>query len=125
VIEGAPAAPAGGPGGVSVATVTDDQNEQVVLRADARQAGYLILDDSFYPGWEASVDGRNTPILAANENFRAVRVGPGRHTVRFLYRPVTATVGAAISVLTLAGLLLAGIATIVLRRRRAVRRGPP
>jgi hypothetical protein len=33
------------------------------------------------------VDGREAPVLQANVLFRAVRVEPGTHRVRFVFRP--------------------------------------
>jgi hypothetical protein len=116
VLEGAGSPPGGTPLGASTGRVTVDQNEHVELRVDARAAGYVVLDDSYYPGWNATVDGHGAPILAANEDFRAVHVGPGRHLVSFTYRPASATVGALLSLATLAGLLLAVLAVAVRRR---------
>ena len=100
-----------------------DRDEVVSLRAEARQAGYLVLDDSYYPGWHATVDGRPAKILAANGNFRAVALPPGVHTVDFRYAPVSFRVGAILSVLTAAGLVLA-LALLLIRRRRAALRYP-
>jgi hypothetical protein len=104
VIEHAPADP-GGPG-VAPARVTLDQNERVELEVTARRPGYLILDDTYYPGWSAAVDGHSASILLANDYFRAVRVGAGRHRITFSYRPAVAKIGAGISLLSLALLCL-------------------
>jgi hypothetical protein len=52
------------------------------------------------------VDGRRAPLLRANEAFRAVEVGPGRHAVEMVYRPRSVLVGlfaAALGVLAFAG----------------------
>jgi hypothetical protein len=118
VLERAGPPPDGTPLAASPAAVTVDQDERVELTVDAGASGYVVLDDAYYPGWNASVDGHGVPILPANEDFRAVHVGPGRHLVSFTYRPASATAGALLSVVTLAGLLLAGLAAAVRRRRR-------
>jgi len=60
--------------------------------------GYLALTDTWYPGWEATVDGQTTPILRADLMFRAVRLPPGRHTVEFRYRPQSVRTGVGVSV---------------------------
>jgi hypothetical protein len=91
---------------------------RIMISADLRQAGYLVLTETHYPGWRATVDGQRAEILAANHAFRAVRLEPGRHIVLFEYRPLSIYLGAGTTLV--AGLLLvaAGIARW-LRRREA------
>jgi len=82
------------------------------------QAGYLVLTDTFYPGWQATVDGEPAEILPADHAFRAVSLEAGEHTIRFEYRPLSFRVGAWVSLG--AGLLLA--AALIGGRRRPVGR---
>ena len=63
-------------------------NTEVVLEADSPDGGWVLLNDLWHPWWFAEVDGKPVPILRANVLFRAVAVRPGRHTVRFRFRPV-------------------------------------
>ena len=51
------------------------------------------MNDTFYPGWEAAVDGSPQPIVTANYLFRAVRVPAGPHRVEFAYRPRSVRLG--------------------------------
>ncbi len=85
--------------------MTDTSTEQVTIHATARRRGYLVLDDSAFPGWEATVNGRVVPWRPANENFRAVAVPAGRDTIVFRYRPASVRDGAIISVVCLLALL--------------------
>ena len=48
----------------------------------------MVLNDVWHPWWEAEVDGEAAELLRANAIFRAVAVPPGRHEVRFLFRPL-------------------------------------
>lgn len=119
VIEGVRDAPSGPTPASTPATVTDNSSEKVTLHAVARHAGFVVLDDSAYPGWQATVDGRSVPWHPANENFRAVPVGPGVHTIVFSYRPSSVLIGAIVSVLSILALLALAIAgAVVVRRRR-------
>lgn len=86
--------------------------ETVVLEPHTRRDGFLVLDDLYYPGWTAHVDGRSVPIRRANGTFRAVWVPAGNHTVTFAYRPQSVLVGA---IATLLG-ILATAAVLVLSR---------
>lgn len=55
--------------------------------------GTVVLADTFYPGWEARIDGRETRIYRANCVFRAVRVPAGRHEVEFRFAPRSFRIG--------------------------------
>ncbi len=60
----------------------------MILDADSPDGGFLVLNDLWHPWWFAELDGKPAPILRANVLFRAVAMPPGRHTVRFRFRPV-------------------------------------
>jgi uncharacterized membrane protein YfhO len=49
--------------------------------------GFLFLNDAYYRGWRATVNGEETPIYRANVMFRAVRVPAGESTVVFEFVP--------------------------------------
>jgi len=69
------------------ARIVEDLPERVVIEADAATPAYLVLSDTFDPGWSAIVDGRPAPIRPAYVAFRAVFLRAGKHTVVFTYRP--------------------------------------
>jgi hypothetical protein len=95
-------------GGVSDASrmaVLEHTPLRVAIRVDAKTAGLLVLSDTYYPGWEADLDGRPVEILRANGVMRAVAVPTGTHTVRFRYAPRSLQLGAAVSLSSLAGAL--------------------
>ncbi|HEX5957213.1 MAG TPA: hypothetical protein VFY92_00970, partial [Hyphomicrobiaceae bacterium] len=63
------------------------RNSEVVLEADSPDGGWVVLNDLWHPWWMAEMDGRPVEIKRANVLFRAVAVPPGRHAVRFVFRP--------------------------------------
>lgn len=81
--------------------------EYVRLHSESRAAGFVFISDAFSRGWEAVVDGKQTPIFAADYAFRAVPVGSGTHDVVFRYRPLSVYAGIVISLLSLAACALA------------------
>jgi hypothetical protein len=60
---------------------------------------FLYITDSFYPGWNAYIDGKKTDIYRANLTFRAIKLPKGNHTIVFDYRPISFYIGAALTVL--------------------------
>jgi hypothetical protein len=102
-----PAAPATTGTGPSAVSIQVDEPLRVELAATMKGDGYVVLADTTYPGWHATVDGVEAPIFAANGLFRAVFVGDGSHRVRFEYRPRALHLGAAITLVTAA--LAAGL----------------
>jgi len=72
--------------------------DEVVVRVRADAPRYLVLADSYSPGWHATVDGAPVTIERANYLFRAVAVPAGDHTVVWQYRPTSLLVGGAVSV---------------------------
>lgn len=76
----------------SVSIVTDRSNK-VELKVKCAQDGMLVLTDMNYPGWQASLDNKSTPIYQSNFLFRSIFVPKGIHTVTFTYEPLTFKIG--------------------------------
>jgi hypothetical protein len=102
------------------ATIQSYKSQDVQIEASLDRSGILVLNDTAYPGWNVSVDGRPAAWVEANYMFRGVFLSPGKHTVRFQYQPKSFSRGATISGLTAAGLLAFGF--IAPLRRRVKRR---
>ncbi len=85
--------------------IVDSSARHLEVAVNACDESYLVVSDSHYPGWRATVDGTATTIHRANFALRAVRVPAGTHTVRFEYTPLSFHVGLAVSLLALGGLV--------------------
>lgn len=79
------------------ATITRELPELVEVHTQSDGPAYLVLADTFDPGWSATVDGRETPIRPAYVAFRAVFVSKGSHTVLFRYQPAGFKLGLMIT----------------------------
>jgi uncharacterized membrane protein YfhO len=95
--------PANAPAGTDIEQYTPNR---VVAWVSAPHAGILLLADTWYPGWKARVDGHPAPLYRADRVLRATEVPAGEHRVEFYYAPLSLRIGAAISLGTLAVLLL-------------------
>jgi hypothetical protein len=89
---------------IGTARIVVDLPERVEVRTDSSGPSYLVLADTFDPGWTATVDGTRTPISPAYVAFRAVALAAGPHTVVFTYRPAGFNLGLGVSI---AGVILA------------------
>jgi hypothetical protein len=99
--------------------VMREDSRQLVIEAEAPEDGFLLLADTYYPGWAAQVDGNPTPIYRANLSVRGIQLARGRHQVRFTFDPPGFWRGLQITLVTVSMLLLwAGGAVFVDRRQR-------
>ena len=103
--------------GMLEAHLKEYENQVVNIQASLNQPGMLVLADSFYPGWNAYVNGRQAKVYRANLFFRAVQLSSGTHTVEFRYEPRSFAIGLRVSIVTL--LAIPGVSMFLhLRRRR-------
>jgi hypothetical protein len=91
----------------ATANVTTYAATRVVVETESDGPGWLVLSDTYYTGWEATVDGHAAPIYRANGCVRAVPLPQGRHEVVFRFRSRTFYWGALIS--SASGVLLVGV----------------
>lgn len=81
----------------------------VTIKASLFADGYLVLGDTFYPGWSAFVDGKKSRVLKANYILRSVFLEKGEHVVKFVYEPRSFTVGMIISLVSIGVLILVSV----------------
>ncbi|RMD99424.1 MAG: hypothetical protein D6812_11645 [Deltaproteobacteria bacterium] len=95
------------PGHAAIRFLRDDP-EWIVLEAALPASGYLLLLDSWAPGWRVWVDGVARPLLRANVLFRGVRLEGGAHRIVFRYETPGLRRGGFVSLLGVALTFLFG-----------------
>lgn len=102
----------------SPGTLTDLtlESSRILARVSLSGAGFLVVSDTLFPGWEATVDDAPTEILRVNGFLRGVRVPAGEHRVSVHYRPAAFHAGLAGS--AAAGVTLLAVATFSFLRRK-------
>ena len=115
VLEGCLAHEAAREGGEGTAAIrrTEDPNA-LVVQVEAPSGGWLLVSDTWYPGWQAEVDGASSRLYRADSLFRAVFVPPRARQVEFRYRPWTFALGARVSLLAW---MVLGTGVFLWRRR--------
>ncbi|MBN1679531.1 MAG: oligosaccharide flippase family protein [Anaerolineae bacterium] len=105
------------------ATITSYGAIEVLIDAEVEADSWLVLADSYYPGWKAFVrpldadmdEEDEIDVHLVNGNFRGIRLEPGAWTVRFRYSPPSFQVGAFASFLS--GILIIFMLMLWLWRR--------
>ncbi|VAW31148.1 hypothetical protein MNBD_CHLOROFLEXI01-3602 [hydrothermal vent metagenome] len=99
------------------AKITAYANHEVVVQTAVSESSWLILNDSYFPGWKAFVrplpgsddEEVETPITRVNGNFRGVPLEAGDWQVRFRYSPTSFQLGILISYMGGIILFFAGV----------------
>ena len=87
-------------------TITRFEPERISVAVQSAAPALLILAETWYPGWEAKVNGSSAPCLPANAWMRAVPVPAGVSEVVLTFHSTYLASGAAISLAALALVLL-------------------
>lgn len=110
--------------------IVEYENTRVVIEASLPSAGFIVLADTWYPGWQARLDGERAQIYRANHAQRAVWAAAGEHTLVFEYQSSRFLAGSVVTgvafiiLLVLVGIGMAPFLTTRLRtRQRAKARG--
>jgi len=106
---------AGEVGRLTAAQVVSYGNIEVQVDAGTDTPAWLILNDSYFPGWKAYVRPQGgveseeveVPITRVNGNFRGVLLEPGQWTVRYRYSPASFQLGGLLSAMGVIVLLFA------------------
>jgi hypothetical protein len=113
-------APADGPTELSFADnvqITEHLGDRVIIQVQAQSDGWLVLNELFYPGWQATVDGQPVTIQPSNYALRGVCLPAGDHEVIFSFQPQILTYGLLVSAAALV-LIGAALVLIVWRSRK-------
>jgi hypothetical protein len=101
------------------ARILQDGDEAITIEASTGAGGgYLVLTDSFDGSWRVDADGSPARLLRANALYRAVRLQPGRHIIRFTYKPVLLYVCVLVSCLAASALAAAALWSLWRQRHR-------
>jgi hypothetical protein len=103
------------PGNVEVLEYTSGH---ILLRVNAARPALLVVSESWYPGWQASMDNQPVEVLRTNYLSQGVVVSQGEHVIQMDYHPTALNLGAGLSLLGLAGTVGLGVWA------RRSRRGP-
>lgn len=111
-------APANLENGMCNIVLDNDLPEHLSLKVESNFPGWLVVADQYYPGWQATVDGKSVKIYRANAVQRAVLLSAGSHRVEFKYKPESLLWGAYLAIFALF-ILVALIIMAIIKEKRA------
>ena len=78
-----------------------DQPQKLSIIISSSEAGWVVISDTWFPGWRAELDGIRVPIFRANYLFKAIKIPSGKHKIDIEYQPLSFFLGIIFSTLGL------------------------
>ena len=94
--------------------VLNKTSNRVTLQISNPQPGFLYIDQTYFPGWKATINGQQAKLYRANVAFTALPVEAGELKIELVYDPISFWSGLW---LTVVGLILTGLFTVCHRLR--------
>lgn len=80
--------------------------DEIEIAVDARAPGHVRVNESYDPGWSASIDGSSAPVVEADGYAISVAVPSGSHIIQLAYSTPGRMTGIALSAASLVLLAL-------------------
>lgn len=79
---------------------------KVIIETQTDNPALLVITDTYYPGWTATIDDISAQIYRADYTYRAISVPEGTHTVIMQFKPLSAFTGLIVSISSILILLV-------------------
>jgi uncharacterized membrane protein YfhO len=110
------------PGTISL---VKNDNDEISYLSQAPGQRFAVFSEVYYNrGWRAWIDNHEAPIIRTNYVLRGLTIPPGRHVIRFFFRPLSYYLGRQIQWMAniLFLLLVAGAVVVALQEYRRLSR---
>ena len=87
---------------------------ELTYKVSTEKGGIALFSEMYYPGWTATIDGKELPLFRANYVLRAVDLPRGEYEIKFYFRPKSLNITETIAYIGLA-ILVIGVAILAIR----------
>ncbi len=71
-----------------------NDNDEITYLSQSKGTRFAVFSEVYYKrGWRAWIDDHESPIIRTNYVLRGLSIPPGRHTIRFFFRPLSYYLG--------------------------------
>ena len=88
----------------AAAQVTQRRANQIEIAAQSEYAGILVVSETYFPGWQAYLNGERVDIFPVDGMLRGISIPAGVHLVRFTYHPTSFILGVVLAGITILAL---------------------
>jgi hypothetical protein len=83
-----------GPDSTGTIQLIKNDNDEITYLSQAPARRFAVFSEIYYKrGWRAWIDDHETPIIRTDYVLRGLSVPPGRHIIRFFFRPLSYYLG--------------------------------
>ncbi len=83
-----------------------ESETETIANVHSDKNSIFLARQSYYPGWQAYVDGEKTEVYAANVNSMAITIPSGQHILKLKYQPKSLVTGGLITILSYLALVV-------------------
>jgi hypothetical protein len=95
--------------------ITDNGITSLSMKTQSSSSAILVVSQTYYPGWKAIVDGKQSDVLQADVALAGIAIPAGTHEVRLAFQPLSFRIGLGVSILSTTILLALIAAWLVWR----------
>lgn len=81
-------------------------NHKIRITGNLQSNSFVVIANTFYPGWRVFVDGQESKIYQTNFAFQGVQINKQSSIIELIYNPISLKIGALISLASFLGLLI-------------------
>jgi len=97
---------------------TDIQPGIINLRVNSDEPRWMVIRESWMPGWHARIDGNEVPVACADYLFMGIPIPEGEHTIELIYLTPGLLDGALVSGISWAILLIVLVSLFLVRKKK-------